>query len=53
MPYVIPSVDIALPVTHNDDVDATKTSGSLTTAAPGVVHLAIVASTIAVPHAVP
>ena len=42
-----------LPIAHDDDVDATGTGGLLATAAPGAVHLAVIAGTVPVPYAIP
>ena len=51
--HAISEATICLLVTHDNDIDTTDTSGSLTTAAPSAVHLAIIAGTIAVLHTIP
>ena len=50
--YAVSKASIGLPIAHNDDVDATGTSGSLATTAPGVVHLVVVGGMIVVELAV-
>ena len=44
--HAITLVGIGLPITHEDNVDATDTGGSLTTAAPGAVYLVVIGGTI-------